>query len=275
MRQVTATAGGRARAQPRSDDPGGHQHLGAAGTAGSEAASWSTPVRWTRGTCRRSRRGTGRRHPADPRAPRPQRGRAPRCAELTGADVRALDPAPPARRRGARRGRASSRCRASSCAVLAHPRPLAATRCRFAPARRVLTGDTILGRGTTVVAHPDGVLADYLRVAAAAAGVGDRDRPARARARAAVTPVRSRRSTTSPTGSSGWSRCARRSPPARPRAREVVEVVYADVDRVLWLAAELSVRAQLDYLSRAMTCPVCGTPAVAGRAVLLPLRCRR
>jgi glyoxylase-like metal-dependent hydrolase (beta-lactamase superfamily II) len=26
----------------------------------------------------------------------------------------------------------------------------------------VLTGDTILGRGTTVVAHPDGVLADYL-----------------------------------------------------------------------------------------------------------------
>ena len=32
-------------------------------------------------------------------------------------------------------------------------------------------------------------------------------------------------------------------------AREVVEVVYADVDRVLWPAAELSVRAQLDYLA--------------------------
>src|SRR4029078_6042852 len=28
--------------------------------------------------------------------------------------------------------------------------------------RVVLTGDTILGRGTTVVAHPDGDLADYL-----------------------------------------------------------------------------------------------------------------
>ncbi len=26
----------------------------------------------------------------------------------------------------------------------------------------VLTGDTVLGRGTTVVAHPDGVLGDYL-----------------------------------------------------------------------------------------------------------------
>jgi hypothetical protein len=29
-----------------------------------------------------------------------------------------------------------------------------------------------------------------------------------------------------------------------------VERVYADVDRVLWPAAELSVRAQLDYLAR-------------------------
>jgi hypothetical protein len=30
--------------------------------------------------------------------------------------------------------------------------------------------------------------------------------------------------------------------------RQVVEIVYADVDPVLWGAAELSVRAQLDYL---------------------------
>jgi glyoxylase-like metal-dependent hydrolase (beta-lactamase superfamily II) len=33
-------------------------------------------------------------------------------------------------------------------------------------------------------------------------------------------------------------------------ARQVVEVVYADVDPVLWPAAELSVRAQLEYLGR-------------------------
>ena len=32
-------------------------------------------------------------------------------------------------------------------------------------------------------------------------------------------------------------------------AREVVERVYADVDRVLWPVAEWSVRAQLDYLA--------------------------
>lgn len=31
-------------------------------------------------------------------------------------------------------------------------------------------------------------------------------------------------------------------------AREVVERVYADVDRSLWPAAEWSVQAQLDYL---------------------------
>ncbi len=31
-------------------------------------------------------------------------------------------------------------------------------------------------------------------------------------------------------------------------ARQVVETVYADVDPVLWGAAELSVRAQIDYL---------------------------
>ena len=30
--------------------------------------------------------------------------------------------------------------------------------------------------------------------------------------------------------------------------RQVVEVVYADVDRALWAPAEWSVQAQLDYL---------------------------
>jgi hypothetical protein len=31
-------------------------------------------------------------------------------------------------------------------------------------------------------------------------------------------------------------------------AKEVVELVYADVDRSVWPAAELSVEAQLEYL---------------------------
>jgi hypothetical protein len=38
----------------------------------------------------------------------------------------------------------------------------------------------------------------------------------------------------------------RLGPQASPRA--VVEDVYADVDRALWPAAELSVRAQLEFL---------------------------
>jgi hypothetical protein len=33
-----------------------------------------------------------------------------------------------------------------------------------------------------------------------------------------------------------------------PTPRQVVEVVYADVDRALWPAAEWSVGAQLEYL---------------------------
>jgi hypothetical protein len=39
---------------------------------------------------------------------------------------------------------------------------------------------------------------------------------------------------------------AQLGPDASPR--EVVEVVYADVDPILWPAADLSVQAQLAYL---------------------------
>ena len=114
--------------------------------------------------------------------------------------------------------------------------------------RVVLTGDTILGRGTTVVAYPDGDLGDYLQSlellellgplpvlpghgpaltdCAAAAAFYLRHRLARLdQVRAAVA-------------------AGAVSPP------EVVATVYADVDRALWPAAELSVRAQLAYLDR-------------------------
>jgi glyoxylase-like metal-dependent hydrolase (beta-lactamase superfamily II) len=116
--------------------------------------------------------------------------------------------------------------------------------------RAVLTGDTVLGRGTTVVAHPDGRLGAYLGslrrlrdlaeaheidvvwpghgpVLSDALGIVDyylRHRAERldqvraAVAAGAVDPI------------------------------DVVRAVYADVDPQLWPAAELSVRAQLDYL---------------------------
>jgi glyoxylase-like metal-dependent hydrolase (beta-lactamase superfamily II) len=113
----------------------------------------------------------------------------------------------------------------------------------------ILTGDTILGRGTTVVAHPDGRLADYLdslrtieRLGGARSltllpGHGPTGGPAGERATAYLAH-REQRLAQVRSALAGGARTP----------REVVEVVYADVDRDLWDAAEQSVRAQLDYL---------------------------
>jgi glyoxylase-like metal-dependent hydrolase (beta-lactamase superfamily II) len=113
----------------------------------------------------------------------------------------------------------------------------------------VLTGDTVLGRGTTVVAHPDGRLGDYLeslhRLAGLAPGTvvlpghgpelpdaGEVARAYLAHREERLTQVR--------------AALERLGQDATPR--RVVEAVYVDVDRALWPAAELSVRAQLEYL---------------------------
>lgn len=113
----------------------------------------------------------------------------------------------------------------------------------------VFTGDSVLGQGTTVVAHPDGHLGSYLSalrlladlppgtaglpghgpelpdLAAAAAGYLDHREKRLAQIRAVI---------------------AERGP--QVTAREVVEVVYAAVDRSAWPAAESTVLAQLAYL---------------------------
>lgn len=112
----------------------------------------------------------------------------------------------------------------------------------------VLTGDTILGRGTTVVAHPDGVLDHYLESLRRLAEYGD----------ATVLPGHGPELPSAGTAAReylehrevrlGQVRAAVAAGATTPR--EVVEQVYADVDQVLWPAAELSVRAQLDYLAR-------------------------
>lgn len=113
----------------------------------------------------------------------------------------------------------------------------------------VLTGDTILGRGTTVIAHPDGELGPYLdslrRLADLAPGTAVLpghgpelpDAPVVAQAYLAHREQRLAQ-VRDALGALG--------PGASPR--DVVETVYADVDESLWPAAELSVRAQLDYL---------------------------
>ncbi|MFI5840834.1 MBL fold metallo-hydrolase [Catenuloplanes sp. NPDC051500] len=112
--------------------------------------------------------------------------------------------------------------------------------------RVVLTGDTILGRGTTVVAWPDGHLGDYLgsleRLSSYRGIVGlPGHGPALADTGAAAAFYHAHR-----TARLDQVRDAVRA--GATTAQEVVARVYADVDRSLWWAAEWSVRAQLDHL---------------------------
>ena len=118
----------------------------------------------------------------------------------------------------------------------------------------VLTGDTVLGRGTTVLAEPDGDLGDYLgslrRLAGLPAGTTvlpghGPDLPDAAEAARAYLAHREQRL--------AQVRAARDrlGPDATPR--QVVEIVYADVDEQLWPAADQSVAAQLAYLRRSGT----------------------
>jgi glyoxylase-like metal-dependent hydrolase (beta-lactamase superfamily II) len=114
----------------------------------------------------------------------------------------------------------------------------------------LLTGDTILGRGTTVVAWPDGELAAYLeslerieRLAAngVAARIFPGHGPVVPDAKATVDFYRQHRAERLEE-----VRAALEAGDIEPR--QVVERVYADVPREVWPYAELSVRAQLDYL---------------------------
>lgn len=115
----------------------------------------------------------------------------------------------------------------------------------------VLTGDTILGRGSTVVAHPDGRLDDYLASLRRLADLGATtvlpghgpELPDLGRAAAGYLAHRLDRLEQVRTALEALDTTATKADPAA-----VVGQVYADVDRALWPAAELSVRAQLDYL---------------------------
>lgn len=131
--------------------------------------------------------------------------------------------------------------------VLATPGHSSDHVCFVLPERgEVLTGDHVLGRGTTVVAHPDGRMRDYLDSLARLADVGATrllpghgpviDNPAEVIAYYVAHREERLREVEAAVHAGART------------AREVVERVYADVDRVLWAAAEQSVRAQLDLL---------------------------
>jgi glyoxylase-like metal-dependent hydrolase (beta-lactamase superfamily II) len=114
----------------------------------------------------------------------------------------------------------------------------------------LLSGDTILGRGTTVIAHPDGVLGPYLDSLAhlrelTEEGLVRRILPGHGPVIDDPTAVldfylehRAERL--------DQVRAAIDSGATTPG--EIVRRVYRDVDESLWGAAELSVSAQLEYL---------------------------
>lgn len=117
--------------------------------------------------------------------------------------------------------------------------------------RAVFTGDTILGRGTTVVAYPDGNLGDYLDSLARLEHLGPVPTlpghgPALADCAAAARFYLDHR-----LARLEQVRAARVA--GAQTAAEVVAVVYADVDPSIWWAAELSVAAQLSYLDERET----------------------
>jgi len=175
---------------------------------------------------------------------------ARRFAELAGVRVRALDPAHRLGDEGLADG-AVVTVDGLELQVVGTPGHTADSLCFLLPADGgLLTGDTVLGRGSTVVAHPDGRLGDYLaslqRLSSLAAdGTVRRVLPGHG-------PVLE-----DPVGAlDGYlahrrERLAQVADAVRAGARTpraVVELVYADVDRALWPAAEMSVRAQLEYL---------------------------
>lgn len=110
----------------------------------------------------------------------------------------------------------------------------------------VLTGDTILGRGTTVVAWPDGNLGDYLAsltrlVEFAGVPVLPGHGPALADCGAAASYYLAHRR-----ARLDQVRSALAAGATTPS--EIVSRVYPDLDQSLVSSAELSVRAQLAYL---------------------------
>ena len=192
---------------------------------------------------------------------------AQRFAELTGAPVRALDPAFRLGSEGLADGDVVELGGLEIRVVGTPGHTSDSLSFLLAGDGGLLTGDTVLGRGSTVIAYPDGRLGDYLdslhRLADLVGGGPG----------GAVTAVLPGHGPvlTDPAGAiEGYllhrgERLAQVAAAVSAGARTpaaVVEVVYAEVDRALWPMAELSVRAQLDYLG--VTDSPGGTDSLSG-----------
>lgn len=177
-------------------------------------------------------------------------------AQIAGCGVRALDPHYQLGSEGLLGGDVVS-VDGLEIRVVATPGHTADSLCFVLPAERaVLTGDTVLGRGTTVVAHPDGELGAYmdsletlhaLAEAQSITAVWPGHGPVINDALAVLDYYRTHRRERLAQVRDALTMIAVGEPGQDP-ARRIVEIVYADVDPILWPAAELSVRAQLAYL---------------------------
>ena len=116
----------------------------------------------------------------------------------------------------------------------------------------MLTGDTILGRGTTILDAPDGTLGDYLKSLdllgqAPDALVLPAHGPVLESLHEIVAHYREHRLARLEQISAALKHL--RGTNRTPGITEVTDIVYADVDASVRKAAEISVAAQLSYLA--------------------------
>ncbi|MCC3280774.1 MBL fold metallo-hydrolase [Arthrobacter caoxuetaonis] len=176
---------------------------------------------------------------------------AQRFHELTGAPVRAADPAFCFGGEPLRDGEAIQ-AGGTRIEVLATPGHTSDSVCFFLPEDgtngSVLTGDTILGRGTTVLDYPDGTLQDFMASLEKLGTLGPAAvLPAHGadleNLESVVLTYRDHRDERL-----AQIRAALEDLGADASVQEVTDAVYADVPAAVRGAAELSVAAQLEYL---------------------------
>ncbi|BCI84883.1 MBL fold metallo-hydrolase [Mycobacterium persicum] len=170
-----------------------------------------------------------------------------KLVELTGAPVRAADPQFLRGDHGVLGDREVIEAAGLEITVLATPGHTADS-LSFLLDDAVLTADSVLGRGTTVLDKDDGSLTDYLESLHRLRGLGQRT----------VLPGHGPELTDVAAVAQGYLahrqerlaqvRSALRDLGDDATTRQVVEHVYVDVDEKLWDAAEWSVQVQLDYL---------------------------